>query len=321
MSPRNMHDQLKVLFHYAAGQELQARVEQFSELGLKVICCPEGADASIYQELEDTEIFWHVLQPVTKEIIAHAPKLKLIQKLGVGVNTIDLVAARERNIAVCNMPGTNSQAVAEMTLFLMLGALRKYPRLDHACRSGEWRLDTTTKNSLGEIRGRTVGFVGFGAVPRILAPILQAMGARVIYYTRQPKADPYEYASVESLLAQSDIVTLHLPLTAETDGLINRSNLALMKPGAVLINTARGELVDEDALYDALSNGHLSAAGLDVFRQEPVPAQNSLLSLDNVMVTPHTAWLTNETLARCLEVAVRNSLAIMHGNEPEHRVA
>lgn len=316
-----MHDQLKVLFHYAAGQELQARVEQFSELGLKVVCCPEGADASIYQELEDTEIFWHVLQPVTKEIIAHAPKLKLIQKLGVGVNTIDLVAARERNIAVCNMPGTNSQAVAEMTLFLMLGALRKYPRLDHACRSGEWRLDTTTKNSLGEIRGRTVGFVGFGAVPRILAPILQAMGARAIYYTRQPKAEPYEYASVESLLAQSDIVTLHVPLTAETDGLINRSNLALMKPGAVLINTARGELVDEDALYDALSNGHLNAAGLDVFRQEPVPAQNSLLSLDNVMVTPHTAWLTNETLVRCLEVAVRNSLAIMRRNEPEHRVA
>ena len=321
MSSRNRHDQMKVLFHYAAGQELLARVEQLGKSGLNVVCCPEGEDASTNQELEDTEILWHVLQPVTEKMIRRAPKLKLIQKLGVGVNTIDLVAARERNIAVCNMPGTNSQAVAEMTLFLMLGALRKYPRLDHACRGGAWRLDTATKNSLGEIRGRTVGFVGFGAVPGILAPILHAMGARVIYYTRQPKAKPYEYAALESLLAQSDIVTLHIPLTAETDGLISRSNLALMKPGAVLINTARGELVDEDALYDALSSGHLSAAGLDVFRQEPVPAQNSLLSLDNVMVTPHTAWLTNETLARCLEVAVRNSLAMMRGNQPEHRVA
>jgi len=315
-----MNDQLKVLFHYAAGQELQARVEQLEALGLKVVCCPESADGSFNQELEDTEIFWHVLQPVTREVIASAPKLKLIQKLGVGVNTIDLETARERNIAVCNMPGTNSQAVAEMTLLLMLGALRKYPRLDHACRSGEWHLDAATKNSLGEIRGRTVGFIGFGAVPGILAPILQAMGARVMYYTQQPKTGPYEHTSLDSLLAQSDIVTLHVPLTAETQGLINRSRLALMKSGAVLINTARGELVDEVALYDALSGAHLSAAGLDVFSQEPVPAQNSLLSLDNVMVTPHTAWLTNETLARCLDVAVRNSLALMRGHELVHRV-
>lgn len=316
-----MHDQLKVLFHYGAGQQLRSRVEQLSQLDLEVVCCPEGADTPFYQELEETEILWHVLQPVTKDVIERAPKLKLIQKLGVGVNTIDLDAAKARNIAVCNMPGTNSQAVAEMTLFLMLGALRKYPRLDHACRSGEWRLDAATRDSLGEIGGRTVGFLGFGAVPRILAPVLQAMGARIIYYTRQANTEGYDFAPLDSLLAQSDIVTLHVPLTTETDRLINRSRLGQMKAGAVLINTARGELVDEDALHDALSSGHLSAAGLDVFRQEPVPAQNPLLSLDNVVVTPHTAWLTNETLSRCLDVAVRNSLAIMRGEALEHRVA
>lgn len=311
---------MKVLLHYAAGQQLQRQVEKFNELGLEVVCCPEGDDAPFYRELEETEILWHVLQPVTEDVIQRAPKLKLIQKLGVGVNTVNLEAAKARNIAVCNMPGTNSQAVAEMTLFLILRALRKYPRLDHACRSGKWNLDAATRDSLGEIGGRTVGFVGFGAVPRILAPILHAMGARVIYYTRQPKTEGYEFAPLESLMAQSDIVTLHLPLTAETDGLIDRSRLAQMKPGAVLINTARGELVDEDALYDVLSSGHLSAAGLDVFRQEPVPAQNRLLSLDNLVVTPHTAWLTNETLSRCLDVAERNSLAIMRGEELEHRV-
>jgi phosphoglycerate dehydrogenase-like enzyme len=315
-----MSNHLKVLFHYAAGQALRSRVEKLSKQGLDVVCCPEGADTPFDEEIEDTQILWHVLQPVTAEIIGRAPKLKLIQKLGVGVNTIDLEAAKARNIAVCNMPGTNSQAVAEMTLYLMLGALRQGTSLDRACRSGSWYLDAATKNALGEISGRTVGFVGFGGIPKILAPILQAMGARVIYYARQPKTDAYEYAPLDSLLEQSDIVTLHVPATPETKDLINRSRLASMKTGAILINTARGELVDEAALRDALESGHLSAAGLDVFGQEPVSPQNPLLSLDNVVVTPHVAWLTNETLSRCVDVAVSNSLAIMHGEDLRHRV-
>jgi phosphoglycerate dehydrogenase-like enzyme len=315
-----MSNHLKVLFHYAAGQPLRDRVEQLGEQGLDVVCCPEGVDTAFNEQIEDAQILWHVLQPVTAEVIARAQNLKLIQKLGVGVNTIDLEAAKAKNIAVCNMPGTNSQAVAELTLYLMLGALRQATRLDRACRSGTWYLEAATKDALGEISGRTVGFVGFGAVPKILAPILQAMGARVIYYAQQPKTDPYEFAPLESLLEQSDIVSLHVPATPETNGLISRSGLAMMKTGAILINTARGELVDEEALQDALRTGHLSAAGLDVFGQEPVSPQNPLLSLENVVVTPHVAWLTNETLSRCVDVAVRNSLAIMHGKELEHRV-
>lgn len=315
-----MSNHLKVLFHYAAGQGLRDQVQRLTEQGLEVVCCPEGEDTPFDDEIEDTQILWHVLQPVTADIIARAPKLKLIQKLGVGVNTIDLEAAKARNIAVCNMPGTNSQAVAELTLYLMLAALRQGTRLDHACRDGTWYLDAATKDALGEISGRTVGFVGFGGIPKILAPILQAMGARVIYFARQPKAEAYEFAPLESLLKQSDIVTLHVPATPETNGLISRPRLASMKPGAILINSARGELVDEEALHDALTSGHLSAAGLDVFAEEPVSKLNPLLSLENVVVTPHVAWLTNETLSRCVAVAVRNSLAIMHGNALEHRV-
>lgn len=311
---------MKVLFHYAVGENLRRKVKQLNGLGLDVVCCPEGDDELLLRELPDTEAFWHVLQPVTEKMISQAPKLKLIQKLGVGVNTIDLVAAKARNVAVCNMPGTNSQAVAEMTLLLMLGALRKYPRLAHACLSGTWQPDAATKDSLGEIGGRTVGLVGFGAVPGILAPILQTMGARVIYYARQPKDNAYEYVTLDALLAQSDIVSLHVPATAETIGLLNATRIGSMKRGAIIVNTARGELVDEGALYDALRSGHLGAAGLDVFRQEPVPANAPLLSLDNVVVTPHVAWLTNETLARCLDVAVSNSLAIMQGKELVHRV-
>lgn len=315
-----MTNHLKVLFHYAASQGLQQHVAQLSQQGLDVVCCPEGDDAALFRELGDTDIFWHVLQPITADVIERAPKLKLIQKLGVGVNTIDLEAAKARNIAVCNMPGTNSRAVAEMTLLLMLGALRQATRLDRACRSGTWYLDAATKDTLGEISGRTIGFVGFGAVPNILAPVLQAMGARVIYCATRPKTGPYEFVPLEALLVQSDIVTLHLPATAETKGLISGSRLALMKRGAILVNTARGELVDEEALHNALSNGHLSAAGLDVFAREPVPGQTPLLSLDNVILSPHVAWLTNETLERCVAVAVQNSLATMRGDTLVHRI-
>jgi len=311
---------MKVLFHYDAGERLRREVAQFKHQQLDVVCCPEGPDEPFFSELRDAEVIWHVLHPITAQVLERAPRLRLIQKIGVGVNTIDLETAKKRGIAVCNMPGTNSRAVAEMTLFLMLAALRKAPRIDRACRSGQWRLDQATKESLAEIGGRTVGFVGFGEIPKILAPVLDAMGARVIYTARAAKSVPYDFLPLGSVLGQADIVSLHIPLTDDTMKLLDASRLALMKPGAVLVNTARGELIDEAALYTALCEGALSAAGLDVFSREPVPADNPLLMLDNVVVSPHVAWLTNETFSRSLKVAVHNSLAIGRGEELVHRV-
>jgi len=311
---------MKVLFHYDAGERLRREVAQFKHQQLDVVCCPEGPDEPFFSELRDAEVIWHVLHPITAQVLERAPRLRLIQKIGVGVNTIDLETAEQRGIAVCNMPGTNSRAVAEMTLFLMLAALRKAPRIDRACRSGQWRLDQATKESLAEIGGRTVGFVGFGEIPKILAPVLDAMGARVVYTARTAKSVPYDFLPLDSVLQQADIVSLHIPLTDDTMKLLDASRLALMKPGAVLVNTARGELIDEAALYTALCDGALSAAGLDVFSREPVPADNPLLTLDNVVVSPHVAWLTNETFSRSLKVAVHNSLAIGRGEEPVHRV-
>jgi len=310
----------KVLFHYDAGDSLRKTIAQLGSRGLKVVCCPEGPDEPFHSELSDAHSIWHVLHPITAEDMARAPKLRLIQKIGVGVNTIDLKAAKAKGIAVCNMPGTNSRAVAEMTLLLMLAALRQQPTLDHVCRSGQWRLDEETKELLGEIGGRTVGFVGFGAVPTILAPVLECMGARIIYTATTPKPVDHEFLPLESLLARSDIVSLHIPLTSETSMMIDAARMSLMKPGAVLINTARGELVDEGALCAALTDGSLRAAGLDVFGREPVPVGNPLLSLDNVVVSPHVGWLTGETFSRSVEIAARNSLAIMSGGELLHRV-
>lgn len=312
---------IRVLFQYEAGPRLQAQLAALRERGIEVFCRPESEGPLEEAELAGVRAIWHVLQPVTAAAIERAPDLTLIQKIGVGVNTIDLEAARARDIAVCNMPGTNSQAVAEMTLLLMLAALRRLPAMDAACRSGRWILGRDDLDGLGEIAGRTVGLVGFGEVPRRLAPVLQAMGAEVIYTARQDKNLPYPRVELNELLERADIVSLHIPLTEETGGLIGEEQIARMKRGAILVNTARGPLVDEAALLAALRDGQLGAAGLDVFTEEPARSDNSLLALGNVAVAPHLAWLTGETLARSLGIAADNTLAALRGGQLQHRVA
>ncbi|SNS36602.1 2-hydroxyacid dehydrogenase [Sphingopyxis indica] len=260
----------------------------------------------------------HVLTPVTAEFIASAPELRLIQKLGVGVNTIALDAAREAGVAVCNMPGTNSQAVAEMALSLMMAVLRRTCFFDARTRAGEgWTADPSELDAVGEVAGRTVGLVGFGHSAQRLAPVLAALGAKIVYTTRSEKALPYQYLPLDRLLVQSDIVSLHMPLTDETRGAIDPF---AMKKGAVLVNTARGELVDEAALVRALSTGHLRGAGLDVFGEEPLPRGNPLLGLPNVVLAPHIAWLTPETLVRSLTVAYENIRRLEAGEPLLHRV-
>jgi phosphoglycerate dehydrogenase-like enzyme len=291
--------------------------------GLYVEVCSEDDETRFHHLLQTCDILWHVLRPVTADHIDSAPQLKLIQKIGVGVNTIDIKAAKARSIPVCNMPGTNSQAVAEMTLGLMLSVLRKLSAFDRQLReTGRWRCPAGWQDDLGEIKGRTIGLVGFGAVPMILAPILSAMGARVVYSSRSSKSDqPYRQVSKAELLAESDIISLHLPETAETRYWLDADAIGQMKPGAVLINTARGGLVDESALVSALQSGKLAGAGLDVFAAEPVTGDSAVLQLSNVVLTPHVAWLTRDTLERSLAVAVDNARRLIAGEALAHRVA
>ena len=207
---------MKVVYHAAAGPDLAARLAPLP--GLEIAICPEGDDARLTSLLPDCEVLWHVLQRCTAEMIAAAPKLRLIQKIGVGVNTIDLAAAKARGIPVCNLPGTNSRAVAELTLALMLAVLRRVPRFDASLRSGIWT-DLALQDGLGELGGRVVGLVGYGSVPRLLAPVLVAMGCEVLYTARHhgSRTRRPAFVTLEALLEQSDVVSLHLPLTAETD--------------------------------------------------------------------------------------------------------
>ena len=314
---------MKVIWNYDAAPGLETHLEGLTREGLEVAVCPESDDERLFRLLADAEVLWHCLRPVDAKVLHAAPALRLVQKIGVGVNTIDLEVAGKRGVAVCNMPGTNSRAVAEQTLALMLAVLRQVPRFDDDVRRGRgWSWDVARQDDLGEIAGRTVGLVGFGAIPRLLAPILTAMGARVLYTALSRKnTDLAQYRTLDTLLCESDILSLHVPLTPETERMLDRERFAAMKPGAVLVNTARGALVDEAALLDALNQGRLRGAGLDVFATEPLPADHPLTCRDDVVLCPHVAWLTGETLRRSLEVAVENCRRLAAGKALLHQVA
>ena len=309
---------MNVLFHYTAGPDLAARLAAIPNLTVTI--CSEHDDERLMRVLPDTDVLWHVLKRCTAEMIAAAPRLRLIQKIGVGVNTIDLEAAEVRGIAVCNLPGSNARAVAELTLALMLAVLRRLPRFDGAMRQGEW-LNPELQDGIGELGGRTIGLVGYGAIPRLLAPVLIALGCRLVYTSRSAPADALgERRTLTALLAEADVVSLHLPLTAETANLIDSAAIARMRPGAVLINTARGGLVDQAALTEALASGRLAGAGLDVFVHEPHDASELLFRMPNVVLTPHIAWLTTGTFDRSFALAAENCRRLVAGEELLHRV-
>ena len=313
---------MKAVLQYRATPGFRAAIAALENDWFHITVVDETDKQTFAREIGDADVLLHVLEPVTSEVIQRAPQLKLIQKLGVGVDTIDLAAARDRGIAVCNMPGANTRAVAELTLLLMLATLRRVTELDRQTRAGRgWTLDAPLVDNLCELGGRTVGLVGFGAVGNSLTPMLQGIGADVIYTSRSDaRHASAKFMPLADMLAHADVVSLHVPLNVSTAGMIGASAITSMKRGAVLVNTARGGLVDYGALHDALASGHLRAAGLDVFDAEPATASHPLFQLPNVVATPHVAWLTAETLDRSLEIFRENCRRLRDGQPFLNRV-
>lgn len=266
----------------------------------------------------DAAVLLHVLHPVTGKAIAAASSLRLIQKLGVGINTIALDAAAARGVAICNMPGVNAQAVAECALALLLAVLRRTIALDAGMRTGEWAVPSAVLDEMGEIAGRTIGLIGMGASATRFARALTALGAEVVYTARTAHDVPYRRIARDELIARADVVSLHVPLTNETRHIIDP---LAMKRGAILINVARGGLVDEARLGEALLSGHLRGAGLDVFETEPLPLEGPLLAAPNLVLSPHVAWQTPETLSRSLAIAAENVRRLEAGEALLYRVA
>jgi phosphoglycerate dehydrogenase-like enzyme len=308
---------LKVLAHFVPGEKVTEFLAPEADW-LDIRYCAEDDDDTFYRELPAAQVLWHVLRPLSGVDLEKAANLKLVQKLGAGVNTIDVDTATQLGIAVANMPGANAPSVAEGTVLLMLAALRRLPALDRATREGRgWPSDPTLGETVRDIGGCTVGLLGYGNIAKTVERIVLAMGtpaSQVLHTSTRDDGHP-GWRPLPDLLAASDIVSLHLPLTEKTAGMLDRAALAWMKPDAVLVNTSRGGVVDEDALVDALRSGGLAAAGLDVFAVEPIPADNPLLSLDNVVLSPHVTWYTVDTMRRYLEHAVDNCRRIKDGLE------
>jgi len=252
-----------------------------------------------------------------KEVFERAPRLRVISRFGVGVDNVDLAAATEHKVVVTITPGANAVAVAELTILLMLALARHLPAHDRWTRSGEWKRVTGM-----ELAGATLGIVGLGRIGREVASRARAFGMRIVFTDPVPPpealVDELEATplSLDDLLPTSDVVSLHLPLTNETYHLIGARELARMKSTAFLINTARGGLVDEQALYEALKEKRLAGAAFDVFEQEP-PGASPLLQLDNFIAMPHTGSATVQTARRMGWMAAQNALAVLEGRRPE----
>ncbi len=311
--------EVRVLAHFVPGEKVLKFLAPHNDW-LDVRYCAEDDDATFYRELPDADVIWHVLRPLSASDLQNAPRLRLVHKLGAGVNTIDVAAATSLGIAVANMPGANAPSVAEGAVLLMLAALRRLTELDRLTRCGDgWPTDPSLGETVRDIGSCTVGLVGYGNIARLVERIVVAMGATVLH-TSTGDDGTAGWRPLSRLLADSDIVSLHLPLTAATTGLLDRDALMSLKKDAVLVNTSRGPIIDETALVDALRDGRLAAAGLDVFAVEPVPADHPLLSLTNVVLTPHVTWYTVDTMRRYLTMAVDNCVRLRDGRELAHVV-
>ena len=235
----------------------------------------------------------------------------MVQRSGVGLDALDLDALRAKGIPLYVNQGVNAESVAEHTLLLMLACLRRLPVISQRTKAGVWKKQEQGVQT-AELKGKTVGIIGMGHIAKTLVELLQPFGVRILYYSRTKADTDFErekglrYTELRELLAASDIVSLHCALTEQTENLIRKETLALMKPGAIFINTARGGLVDAQALADSLQNGKLSFAALDVHAQEPIPENYPLRTLENVILTPHIAGITEDSFRMMMHDAFRN---------------
>jgi phosphoglycerate dehydrogenase-like enzyme len=251
--------------------------------------------------------------PFDRAVFAGCPRLRVLARVGVGVDTIDLEAATDAGVAVTTTPGINTNTAADHTLALILACVRRVVENDASVRRGEW--DRGGRLIGTELAGSTVGIVGLGAIGRAVARRVAGFDARILGYDiADVEAPGVERVGLDDLLRRSDVVTVHVPLGPATRMLIGARELELMRPGAILVNTARGGIVDEQALLDALRGGRVGRAGLDVFEREPPGAD--LLGLDRVVVSPHVAGISVVAQQESLELAVSSVLAVLEGGRP-----
>jgi D-3-phosphoglycerate dehydrogenase len=290
----------------------------------EIVITKDTSEQSIIDEVSD--VFAIILRSkakITRNIIEAAPRLKVISRTGAGYDNVDVQAATEHNVMVCNLPGINTVAVAEHAISLMLVLLKQLPKMDLYVRNGQWSKRSEFISE--EAFGKTIGIVGLGKIGREVMLRCKSMGMHVLAY------DPYLEGALkdndvrfcndmETLFAQSDVITLHVPNIPENKKMIDEHLIRLMKPTAYIINTSRGEVIDQGALTSALKEHRIAGAGLDVFAKEPIEQSDPLLTLDNVILTPHAAALTKESGVKMTIEAVKQVIDCLEGRVPPYIV-
>ena len=257
---------------------------------------------------------------LTREHFAANPQIRFVCVLATGYNVVDVAAARERNIPVCNIPAYGTMAVAQFAAALMLELCHRIGKHAESVTAGDWsdcKDFCYWLNPLIELDGKTLGIIGFGRIGQAFARIAQALGMKVLAVARHPnpqlESDSLRYVSLETLYRDADVVSLHCPLTESNQSMINKNTIAQMKDGVLILNTARGLLINETDLAEALQSGKVAGAAVDVLSSEPPLPDNPLVSAPNCIVTPHIAWATKEARSRLMNIAVENLAAFLKG--------
>ena len=297
-----------------------ASLEPISALG-ELVCYPYSSPQEALERVKEAEILIINKVKVTAELMDAAPNLRLICEAATGVNNIDLEAAAQRGIPVKNVAGYSTDSVVQLTFALILNLLCRTAEYDAYVKSGEYSASpifTEVSRPFMELAGKTMGIVGMGTIGQRVAKAAEAFGMKVIYFSTSGTSHCKDYPSVsiEELMTSSDIVSIHAPLNARTNGLIKARELSMMRPEAIVINIGRGGIVDEKALADAISEGRIAGAGLDVFTREPLPADNPLLHTahpEKLSFTPHIGWASREALDRLVQGIASNITEAVRG--------
>jgi D-3-phosphoglycerate dehydrogenase len=290
----------------------------------RVVVSREETEAGLVRDAAEAQgILFRTRPRCTESLMAACPRLTVVGRHGVGLDTVDIPAATRLGVAVVHAPGSNSQAVAEHALMLMLACVKRARRIDRMTRAGDWSAKFEFEAGNTELAGKTLGIVGVGNVGRRVARFAGALGMRVLGYDKYVADDEIlrrgavPVKSLDELLPQVDVLTCHTPLTPETKHMINEKTLARLRPGAIYINTSRGGVQDERALFEALARGGLAAAGIDVFEEEPTSADNPILNLDNVMCSSHVAGVTREATRQASMQVAGEMARVLRGERPE----
>lgn len=297
----------------------EPEAQVLAKVGAKLLIAQTGEEAELLSLVSQADAILTCFKQVTPAVVRKGTKLQVIGRYGIGVDNIAVADATQLGIPVTNVPAYCLDEVAEHTMALLLACARNVCYYNAAVRENDWALKL--QRSLFRVRGKTLGIIGFGKIGQTLAQLARGFGLRILVHTARPDPDALQEAgavsvNLDELLAESDFVSLHAPLTAATRHLINAERLQQMKPTAFLINTARGGLVDHDALAQALASGWIAGAALDVFAPEPLSPDHPLLSLDNLITTPHAGFYSEESLVELEVKAAENVAAILSGRRP-----